>query len=86
MTTSRQLTKLGKRDVIILERGKLTSGTSWHAAGLIMQLRSSHAMTDLSHCNAALYESLEADSGQATGFKQNGTLAVARNRGVSQSS
>jgi 4-methylaminobutanoate oxidase (formaldehyde-forming) len=74
-----QLTRLGKTDVILLERGKLTSGTSWHAAGLIMQLRSSHAMTDLSHSNAAVYAGLEADSGQATGFKQNGTLALARN-------
>ena len=44
-----------------------------------MQLRSSHAMTDLSHMNAKVYETLEAETGQATGFKQNGTLAIARN-------
>lgn len=74
-----QLTRLGKRDIALLERGSLTCGTSWHAAGLIMQLRSSHAMTDLSHMNAKVYETLEAETGQATGFKQNGTLAIARN-------
>lgn len=73
-----QLTRLGKRDVVLLERGVLTCGTSWHAAGLIMQLRSSHAMTDLSHVNSRLYETLEAETGQSIGFKQNGTLAIAR--------
>ncbi len=74
-----QLTRLGKRDVVLLERGALTSGTSWHAAGLIMQLRGSHAMTDLSRHNAAAYATLAAETGFATGFKQNGTLAIARN-------
>ncbi|MCL4764971.1 MAG: FAD-dependent oxidoreductase [Hyphomicrobiaceae bacterium] len=73
-----QLAKLGKRDVVVLERGALTCGTSWHAAGLIMQLRSTHAMTALSAPNAAFYAALETDTGQATGFKQNGTLAIAR--------
>lgn len=73
-----QLTRLGKRDIALLERGSLTCGTSWHAAGLVMQLRGSHAMTDLSHMNAKIYETLEAETGQATGFKQNGTLAIAR--------
>ena len=70
------LTKLGTTDVSILERGVLTCGTSWHAAGLIMQVRSSHSMTELSRYNVELYSSLEAETGQATGFKQNGTLGV----------
>ena len=74
-----QLTRLGKRDIVLVERGTLTCGTSWHAAGLIMQLRASHAMTDLSHLNARVYAALEAETGYATGFKQNGTLAIARN-------
>ncbi|MBZ0123717.1 MAG: FAD-dependent oxidoreductase [Roseovarius sp.] len=73
-----QLARLGKRDIAILERGTLTCGTSWHAAGLIMQLRASHSMTDLSRHNAQVYPTLEAETGQATGFKQNGTLAIAR--------
>lgn len=73
-----QLGRLGKTDVVLLERGTLTCGTSWHAAGLIMQLRSSHSLTDLSHANAAAYETLAAETGQETGFRQNGTLAIAR--------
>lgn len=74
-----QLTRLGKCDIALLERGTLTCGTSWHAAGLIMQLRATHAMTDLSRWNAEVYPTLEAETGFATGFKQNGTLAIARN-------
>ena len=72
------LAKLGKTDVALVERHQLTSGTTWHAAGLIMQLRSTHAMTDLARYNVELYSGLEADTGQATGFKQNGTLGVCR--------
>ena len=74
-----QLTRLGKRDIVLVERGTLTCGTSWHAAGLIMQLRASHAMTDLSRFNAETYPVLESETGLSTGFKQNGTLAIARN-------
>ena len=73
------LTKLGESDVAVLERGTLTCGTSWHAAGLIMQLRSSHSLTALARYNVELYSRLEAETGQAVGFKQNGTLALARN-------
>ncbi len=74
------LTKLGCTDLVLLERGKLTCGTTWHAAGLIMQLRGSHAMTELARYNVELYASLEAETGQATGFKQNGTLGVCRTK------
>lgn len=72
------LGKFGRKDVLLIERNQITSGTTWHAAGLIMQLRSTHAMTDLARYNVELYSSLEAETGQATGFKQNGTLGVAR--------
>ena len=74
------LSKLGKTDVALLERNQLTSGTTWHAAGLIMQLRSTHALTDLARYNVELYSTLEAETGQATGFKQNGTLGVCRTK------
>ncbi len=63
------LTKLGKKDVVILERHALTSGTTWHAAGLIMQTRGTHSLTEIAKYNAELYAALEAETGQATGFK-----------------
>ncbi|MDA0230743.1 MAG: FAD-dependent oxidoreductase [Proteobacteria bacterium] len=74
------LAKLGRTDVVLLERNQLTSGTTWHAAGLIMQLRSTHALTELARYNVELYANLEAETGQATGFKQNGTLGVCRTK------
>lgn len=74
------LTKLGKRDVVVLERNTLTSGTTWHAAGLIMQTRGTHSLTEIAKYNAELYSSLESETGQATGFKRNGTLGVARTK------
>ncbi len=74
------LAKLGKTDVAVLERNQLTSGTTWHAAGLIMQLRGTHALTELARYNVELYSTLEAETGQATGFKQNGTLGVCRTK------
>ncbi len=74
-----QLALAGEKDVALLERGTLTCGTSWHAAGLIMQLRGGHTSTEIASYNAKFYPELEADTGMATGFKQNGTLAVGRN-------
>ncbi|MGQ0547326.1 MAG: FAD-dependent oxidoreductase, partial [Betaproteobacteria bacterium] len=72
------LVKLGLRDVVLLERGKLTCGTSWHAAGLVMQLRATATMTELCRYTAKLLEELQAESGQDTGFRRNGSLPVAR--------
>ena len=72
------LAKLGCKDIVLLERHQITSGTTWHAAGLIMQLRSTHSMTGLAKYNVELYASLESDTGVAPGFKQNGTLGVCR--------
>lgn len=72
------LGKMGVRDVVLLERGRLTCGSTWHAAGLIMQTRLTHTATQLAKYNVELYSTLEAETGVSTGFKQNGTLGVAR--------
>jgi 4-methylaminobutanoate oxidase (formaldehyde-forming) len=72
------LAKLGWRDVVLLERGQLSCGTTWHAAGLVGQLRSSHNLTRLASYGAVLYERLEAETGQATGFRRSGSISVAR--------
>ncbi|MEQ8504872.1 MAG: FAD-dependent oxidoreductase [Rhodospirillales bacterium] len=75
------LTKIGITDVVLLERRKLTSGTTWHAAGLIGQLRGSANMTRLAKYTAELYRELESETGQATGLKQNGSVSVALHEG-----
>jgi len=72
------LTKIGITDVVLLERSKLTSGTTWHAAGLVGQLRATRNLTELAKYTAELYRSLEAETGQATGFRQNGSVSTAR--------
>lgn len=71
------LAKLGWTDVVLLERKQLTSGTTWHAAGLIGQLRASQNMTRLAKYSADLYAKLEAETGIATGMRQNGSITVA---------
>ncbi len=71
------LTKLGWTDVVLLERKQLTSGTTWHAAGLIAQLRASANMTRLAKYSQELYGNLEAETGVATGFKRVGSITVA---------
>jgi glycine cleavage system aminomethyltransferase T/glycine/D-amino acid oxidase-like deaminating enzyme len=73
------LTKIGMTDVVLLERKQLTCGTTWHAAGLVGQLRATRNLTELAKYSADLYRSLEAETGQATGFKQNGSITVANN-------
>src|SRR5213075_669288 len=72
------LVKLGWRDVVLLEQGRLTCGTTWHAAGLVGQLRAHQNMTRLVQYSASLYQKLEAETGQATGWKQCGSVLVAR--------
>jgi 4-methylaminobutanoate oxidase (formaldehyde-forming) len=72
------LTKLGVTDVVLLERKQLTCGTTWHAAGLVGQLRATRNLTELAKYTADLFHSLEAETGQATGFKQNGSISVAK--------
>jgi 4-methylaminobutanoate oxidase (formaldehyde-forming) len=71
------LTKLGWKDVVLLERKQLTSGTTWHAAGLIAQLRASANMTKLAKYSQELYGNLEEETGVATGFKRVGSITVA---------
>ncbi len=72
------LSGLGWRDVVLLEQGRLTCGTTWHAAGLVGQLRAHQNMTRLVQYSAELYQKLEAETGQATGWKQCGSVLVAR--------
>jgi 4-methylaminobutanoate oxidase (formaldehyde-forming) len=72
------LTKIGVTDVVLLERRQLTCGTTWHAAGLVGQLRATRNLTELAKYTASLYRSLEAETGQATGFKQNGSISTAK--------
>ncbi|UYP69417.1 FAD-dependent oxidoreductase [Thalassobacter stenotrophicus] len=71
------LTKLGWKDVVLLERKQLTSGTTWHAAGLIAQLRATQNMTRLAKYSQELYGGLEDETGVATGFKRVGSITVA---------
>ena len=71
------LTRAGWTDVVLLERKQLTSGTTWHAAGLIAQLRATANMTRLAKYSQELYGELEAETGVATGFKRCGSITVA---------
>lgn len=71
------LAKLGWKDVVLLERKSLTSGTTWHAAGLIAQLRATSNMTKLAKYSQELYGSLEAETGLSTGFRRCGSITVA---------
>ncbi|WP_299694256.1 FAD-dependent oxidoreductase [uncultured Tateyamaria sp.] len=71
------LTKLGWTDVVLLERKALTSGTTWHAAGLIAQLRATANMTKLAKYSQELYGDLEGETGVATGFKRVGSITAA---------
>ncbi|MGI9521005.1 MAG: GcvT family protein [Hyphomicrobiaceae bacterium] len=72
------LTKHGWSDVVLLEQGRLSGGTTWHAAGLVGQLRSHQNMTKLIQYSTGLYSRLEEETGQATGWKKCGSLTVAR--------
>ncbi|MEE2888731.1 MAG: FAD-dependent oxidoreductase [Planctomycetota bacterium] len=73
------LAKLGTRDIVILERGQLTCGSTFHAAGLVGQLRSSASITQLLKYSVELYDQIEAETGQATGWRRNGGLRLACN-------
>ncbi len=75
------LTKIGINDVVLLDRKTLTSGTTWHAAGLVGQLRATKNLTNLAQYTTELYEQLETETGQATGYLQRGSVSVATNDG-----
>ncbi len=64
-------------EVLLLEQNKLTGGTTWHAAGLVSQLKSSHRLTQLAMYTTRLIMSLEEETGQATGFRKTGSISVA---------
>ncbi|MCH9008618.1 FAD-dependent oxidoreductase [candidate division KSB1 bacterium] len=76
-STAYHLAKEGAKDVIVLEGGQLTNGSTWHAAGLVGQLRTSANITQLLKNSVHLYKILEAETGLATGWKMNGGLRLA---------
>ncbi|HMA14834.1 MAG TPA: FAD-dependent oxidoreductase [Kiloniellaceae bacterium] len=78
-STAYHLGKLGWTDTALIERHKLTSGTTFHAAGLVGQLRTSANITQLLGNSVKLYNTLEAETGLATGWKMNGGLRLACN-------
>ena len=75
------LARLGIKNTVLLERKQLTCGTTWHAAGLVGQLRASRNLTELAKYTTGLFEGLEKETGQATGFKQNGSVSLALTQG-----
>src|SRR6187455_1593215 len=77
-STAYHLAKLGVKDVVLLEQGRLTCGTTWHAAGLVGQTRATRNATRMSRYGIELYASLEQETGLATGWKQCGSLNVAK--------
>lgn len=79
-STAYHLARDHKADVILLEQGTLTSGSTWHAAGLVGQLRSSASITRVLKYSVDLYKGLEAETGLATGWKMTGCLRLATNQ------
>ena len=79
-STAYHLARDHKADVVLIEQGKLTSGSTWHAAGLVGQLRSSASITRVLKYSVELYKGLEAETGLATGWKMTGCLRLATNQ------
>jgi len=79
-STLYHLAKAGVSDAILLERNRLTSGTTWHSAAQVRALRSSKNLTDLIKYSVSLYSSLEAETGQSTGWINKGSLSIATNQ------
>ena len=77
-STAYHLAALGETDLLVLEQGRLTCGTTWHAAGLVGQMRPNRTMTRMSKYGIELYATLEAETGLATGWKQCGSVNVAK--------
>ena len=80
-STAYHLTKFGWKDTILLERDQLTSGTTWHAAGLVSQLGPSAAITKIRKYTTELYKELEKKTGFSAGLKLNGALSIATTKG-----
>src|SRR6266571_3767070 len=72
------LAKLGWSNVVLLEQNQLAGGTTWHAAGLVGRLRTTNSMTKINKYSAELYAGLERETGHSVGWKQVGSLIVAR--------
>ncbi|HXS71158.1 MAG TPA: FAD-dependent oxidoreductase, partial [Patescibacteria group bacterium] len=68
----------GESDVVLIERGRLTNGTTWHAAGLVSQVRGTHALTELARVNVGIYERVGQETGIDPGMRRVGSLSVAR--------
>ncbi len=79
-STAYHLSRIGWKDVILLERKELASGTTWAAAGLVTQLRQNRQMSNLVKYATELYAGLEAETGQATGYITTGAIAVCQTR------
>jgi sarcosine dehydrogenase len=79
-STAYHLARDHKADVILLEQNKITSGSTWHAAGLVGQLRSSASITQVLKYSVELYKNLEAETGLQTGWKMSGCLRLATNQ------
>ena len=78
-STLYHLTKQGVSDAVLIERNKLTSGTTWHSAAQVRALRSSRNLTELIRYSISLYSQLEEETGQATGWINKGSLSIATN-------
>ncbi|WP_137391961.1 FAD-dependent oxidoreductase [Rhodoligotrophos defluvii] len=74
------LAKIGISDTLLLERRQLCCGTTWHSVGSVAELRGNRRMTELARYTAELYRSLEAETGQATGYKKTGSIMLALNK------
>jgi len=76
-STAYHLTRMGWTDVVVIDKGELTSGSTWHAAGLVGQLRSERNLTRMLQYSVSLYDRLEAETGLSTGWKMSGCLHLA---------
>lgn len=74
------LTKLGWKDVLLLEQNKLGGGTTWHAAGMVGRLRTTNTMTKINKASAELYAGLEKETGHSVGWKQVGSVIVGKSK------
>ncbi len=79
-STAYHLARDHKADVVLLEQNRLTSGSTWHAAGLVGQLRSSASITQVLKYSVDLYKKLDAETGLETGWKMTGCLRLATNQ------
>ena len=75
------LAALGWKDIALFERKTLTGGTSWHAAGLVTQLRNTRTLIDIARYGTDLYSRLEKETGYHVGFNQTGSITVAKTQG-----